>query len=90
MERVFAFLDQLILSLPVRPAHRQLLQIHLRVGKERAEAWPEMSSIQLPFLVHAAITGDEAPAPPIAAACTMAYLGADPLDSVPDDELPSS
>jgi geranylgeranyl diphosphate synthase, type I len=90
VERVFAFLDQLILGLPVRPCHRQLLQIHVRVGKERAEAWPEMSSIQLPLLVHAAITGDERPALPVAGACTLLYLGADLFDSILDHELPPS
>ena len=90
MERVFAFLDQLILALSVRPGHRQLLQIHLRVGKERAEAWPEMSSIQLPLLVHAAITGDERPALPVAGTCTLLYLGADLFDSILDHELPPS
>jgi geranylgeranyl pyrophosphate synthase len=90
VERVFAFLDQLILALSVRPGHRRLLQIHLRVGKERAEAWPEMSSIQLPLLVHAAITGDERPALPVAGACTLLYLGADLFDSILDHELPPS
>jgi geranylgeranyl pyrophosphate synthase len=90
VERVFAFLDQLILALPVRQGHRQLLQIHLRVGRERADVWPEMSSIQLPLLVHAAITGDERPALPIAGACTLLYLGADLFDSILDHELPPS
>jgi geranylgeranyl diphosphate synthase type I len=85
---VFAFLDELILALPVRQGHRQLLQIHLRVGKERAEVWPQMSSIQLPLLVHAAITGEERPAIPLAGACTLLYLGADLFDSILDDELP--
>jgi len=88
VERVFALIDELLLALPVRPAYRQLLQIHLRVGKERAEAWPEMSSIQLPLLVHAAITGDERPALPVAGACTLLYLGADLFDSILDRELP--
>ncbi|CAA9451255.1 MAG: hypothetical protein AVDCRST_MAG58-983 [uncultured Rubrobacteraceae bacterium] len=88
MERVFAFLDELILALPVRQGHRHSLQIHLRIGKERAEAWPQMSSIQLPFLVHAAITGDERPALPVAGACTLLYLGADLFDSILDHELP--
>jgi geranylgeranyl pyrophosphate synthase len=90
VERVFEFLDQLILALPVPQGHRQLLQIHLRVGQERAEAWPEMSSIQLPLLVHAAITGDERPALPVAGACTLLYLGADLFDSILDHELPPS
>jgi len=88
VERVFTFLDDLILSLPVSPGHRQLLQVHLRVGRERAEAWPQMSSIQLPLLVHAAITGDERPALPAAGACTLLYLGADLFDSILDHELP--
>jgi geranylgeranyl diphosphate synthase, type I len=88
VESVFAFLDHLISALPVRPGHRQLLQIHSKVGKERAEAWPQMSSIQLPLLVHAAVTNDESPALPVAGACTLLYLGADLFDSILDDELP--
>jgi len=88
VDSVFVSLDELILALPVRQNHRQLLQIHLRVGKERAEAWPEMSSIQMPLLVHAAITGDERPALPVAGACTLLYLGADLFDSILDRELP--
>ena len=87
---VFAFLDELILALPVPPGHRELLQIHLSVGKERAEAWPEMSSIQLPLLVHAAITGDDRPALPVAGSCTLLSLGADLFDSILDHELPPS
>jgi geranylgeranyl diphosphate synthase type I len=90
VERVFAFLDEFIRALPVRPGLRQLLQIHLTVGKERADVWPEMSSVQLPLLVHAAITGDERPALPVAGACTLLYLGADLFDSILDDELPPS
>ena len=85
---VFSFLDELILTLPVRPDHRQLLRIHLEVGKERAAVWPEMSSIQLPLLVHAAISGDEERALPVAGACTLLYLGADLFDSILDRELP--
>lgn len=88
MESVFALLDELILALPVRQGYRQLLRMHLRVGKERAETWPEMSSVQLPLLVHAAITGEERPALPLAGACTLLYLGADLFDSVVDQELP--
>jgi len=49
-----------------------------------------MSSIQLPLLVHAAITGDERPALPVAGACTLLYLGADLFDSILDHELPPS
>jgi hypothetical protein len=90
VERVFSFLGDLILALPLRPAHRQLLNIHLSVGKERADVWPEMSSVQLPLLVHAAITGDERPALPVAGACTLLYLGADLFDSILDHELPPS
>src|SRR5919107_2626521 len=88
VESVFALLDELILALPVRQGYRQLLRIHLRVGKERAETWPEMSSVQLPLLVHAAITGEEGPALPLAGACTLLYLGADLFDSIVDQELP--
>jgi geranylgeranyl diphosphate synthase, type I len=52
--------------------------------------WPQMFSIQLPLLVHAAITGDERPALPVAGACTLLYLGADLFDSILDRELPPS
>jgi geranylgeranyl diphosphate synthase, type I len=90
VERAFALLDELVVTLPVRSDHRQLLRIHLEVGKERAEVWPQMSSIQLPLLVHAAITGDGRPALPVAGACTLLYLGADLFDSILDDELPPS
>ena len=90
MESVFALIDELILALPVRQGHRQLLRIHLEIGRERAEAWPRMSSVQLPLLVHAAIAGDEKPALPVAGACTLLYLGADLFDSIVDHELPPS
>jgi geranylgeranyl pyrophosphate synthase len=87
---VFALLDELIEALPVPSSQRELLRVHLRVGKEQAEAQPEMSAFQLPLLVHAAVTGDEKPALPVAAACTLLYLGADLLDSILDHELPPS
>jgi geranylgeranyl diphosphate synthase type I len=85
---VFALLDELIEALSVPSSHRELLRVHLGVGKEEAEAWPEMSAVQLPLLVHEAITGDERPALPVAAACTLLGLGADLLDSLLDHELP--
>jgi hypothetical protein len=88
--QVFALLDKVIEALPVPSTHRELLQVQLGVGKERAEAWPEMSVIQLPLLVHTAVAGDERPALPVAAACTLLYLGADLLDSTLDHELPPS
>jgi geranylgeranyl diphosphate synthase, type I len=90
IRRVFALLDELVAALPVPPYHRELLQVHLTVARERAEGWPEMSAIQLPLLVHAAIARDERLALPVAAACTLLYLGADLFDSVHDHELPSS
>ena len=86
--RVFGFLDQVIQALPVHSSHRQLLQVYLRMDRVQAEAWPERSAIQVPFLVHEAVTGDERPALPVAAACTILYLGADLYDSILDHELP--
>jgi geranylgeranyl diphosphate synthase type I len=86
--RVFALLDELTEVLQVPPTHKELLQVHLRLGKEQARAQPEMSAIQLPLLVHKGITGDERPALPIATACTLLGLGADLLDSILDRELP--
>jgi geranylgeranyl diphosphate synthase, type I len=88
VERVFAFIDDLIEALPVPRSHRELLQVHLGVVREDAKACPEMAAVQMPFLVHAAIADDETPALPVAAACTLLYLGADLLDSMIDDELP--
>jgi geranylgeranyl diphosphate synthase type I len=88
--RVFALVDEVIEALPVHSNHRELLQIQLREGREQAEAWPEMSAIQVPLLVHAAVAGDERPALPVAAACTLLYLGADLYDSILDHELPPS
>lgn len=89
-EKVFAFLDELIGTLPVPPSHQELLRVHLGVGREQAEAYPDLPAIQLPLLVHAAITGDEEPALPVAGACTLLYLGADLFDNLIDDELPPS
>ena len=88
--RVFASIEELVTALPVPSCHRELLQVHLRVGEEQATASPAMAAVQLPLLVHAAIAGEERPALPVAAACTLLYLGADLFDSVHDQELPSS
>ena len=90
VETVFTFLEDLIETLSVPLNHRELLRIHLDVGREQAEAYPELPAIQLPLLVHAAITGDERPALPVAGACTLLYLGADLFDNLIDDELPPS
>jgi geranylgeranyl diphosphate synthase, type I len=86
--RVFALLDKVIEAVPIHPSHRELLQIHLRAGRQEAEVWPEMSAIQVPLLVHTAVAGDERPALPVAAACTFLGLGADLYDSILDHELP--
>ena len=87
-ERVFAFLNELIVALPVPSDYRELLQV--QVGQTDSWQRPETLAAQLPLLVHEAVTGDEAPALPVAAACTLLYLGADLFDSVLDDELPPS
>jgi geranylgeranyl diphosphate synthase, type I len=86
---VFALLDKVIEALPVHSYHREVLQAHLRKERELAAAQPEMSAIQMPLLVHEAITGDERAALPVAAACTFLFLGAGLYDSILDDELPS-
>jgi geranylgeranyl diphosphate synthase type I len=85
---VFALLDKVIETLPVHSCHRELLQAHLRIEREQAAAQPGMSAIQMPLLVHEAITGDEKAALPVAAACTFYFLGADLYDSILDHELP--
>lgn len=51
-------------------------------------ASPGMPAVQVPLLVHAAVTGDEEPAIPIAAACTALHLGGQLQDGILDDELP--
>jgi geranylgeranyl diphosphate synthase type I len=86
---VFAFLDELIEELSVPPSHKELLRGPLDLVREEANASPEMSTVQVPLLVHAAIAGDEKPAIPVAAACTILCLGADLLDSIIDHELPN-
>jgi geranylgeranyl diphosphate synthase type I len=88
VEQVFAFVEELIWALPVPPRHRELLQVHVDVGREQAATDPELPAIQLPLLVHAAITGDGRPALPVAGACTLLYLGADLFDNLLDHELP--
>jgi geranylgeranyl pyrophosphate synthase len=88
VEQVFAFIEELIVALHVPPSHQDLLQLHVRIGRGQAEAYPERPEVQLPLLVHAAITGDERPAIPVAGACTLLYLGADLFDNLIDHELP--
>jgi geranylgeranyl pyrophosphate synthase len=88
VEQVFAFVEELIGALPVPPRHRELLQVHVYVGREQAGTFPELPAVQLPLLVHAAITGDERPALPVAGACTLLFLGADLFDNLLDHELP--
>ena len=88
VEQVFASIEELIKALPVPSSHRELLQVHVNVGREQAQTYPELPAIQLPLLVHAAITGDQRPALPVAAACTLLYLGADLFDNLLDHELP--
>ena len=73
VEQVFAFIEELIEALPVPLRHRELLQVHLGVGREQMDIYPELPAIQLPLLVHAAITGDQRPALPLAGACTLLY-----------------
>jgi geranylgeranyl pyrophosphate synthase len=51
---------------------------------------PHLASVQLPLLVFASLAGEEEPAIPLAAACTLVYLGADLLDNVADQELSSA
>jgi len=85
--RVFAFLEELFAGLPVPPDHRELLRAHLSTKRELAMVRPEILAVQLPLLVHEAITGDDRPALPVAAACTLLYAGADLFDSMLDHEL---
>ena len=87
-ERTLAFLFELVEVLETPEAHRDLLRIHLEEGRRQTEELPQLACVQLPLLVFGALAGDEAPAVPLAAACTLVYLGADLLDNVADRELP--
>jgi geranylgeranyl diphosphate synthase, type I len=89
VEGVFAFLDDVIGDLPVPGIHKGLLQAHVREVGEGAMAAPRMTAVQVPLLVHAAVTGDEEPAIPVAAACTALHLGGQLQDGVLDEELSS-
>jgi geranylgeranyl pyrophosphate synthase len=90
VERVFASLEQLVGTLPVPPSHRELIWVHLNAGREQALASPRLPAIQLPLLVHSAITGEERPAYHLAEACTLLYFGVDLFDNLIDDELSPS
>src|SRR5215204_1930901 len=89
VEHVFASLEQLIETLPVPPTHQELIWVHLSAGREKALASPRLPAIQLPFLVHAALTSDERPAHHLAGACTLLYFGADLFDNLVDEDLSS-
>ena len=88
VEKVFAFLDDLVGALPVPGVHRGLLRAHVGTVGEGARASPGMPAVQVPLLVHAAVTGDEEPAIPVAAACTALHLGGQLQDGILDNELP--
>ena len=90
VERAFAILDDLIATLSVPAGYRGLLRAYVKAVQEEAGAFPGMSAVQIPLLVHAAITGDEGPAFPVAAACAGWSLGVDLQDSILDRELPLS
>ncbi len=45
------------------------------------------ASIHLPLLVHAAVAGDDLPAVPLAAACTLLWAGAELYDDLTDGDL---
>ncbi len=45
------------------------------------------ASIHLPLLIHAAVTGEDAPAVPLAAACTLLWAGAELYDNLTDGDL---
>jgi len=85
---VFDYLDQMVDAADAPKSWRDLLRIHLSVGRRQAEAAAVFPCADLPILVHAAITGNSAAAVPLAAACTLVYLGADLFDNLADEELP--
>lgn len=58
-----------------------------------SEKYPDVtlpsSSIHIPILVYAAITGDGRPAVPLAAVTTIAFAGIDLLDDIADNDIPA-
>jgi geranylgeranyl pyrophosphate synthase len=85
-KEVFSFLDELVDGLPVGEPNKRLLRIHLDEGRRQAEELP-LPSIEIPFLVAGCVGAERAF--PVAAACALVYLGADLLDNVADEELPT-
>lgn len=89
-ERARVVLDELadlVARLPVPETFRELLATHLGEGRAQA-AGGGLPAVELPLLVHGALSGREEPALPLAGACTLVYLGADLLDNLADRELP--
>jgi geranylgeranyl pyrophosphate synthase len=86
---VFAFLDDLIAGLDGPASYQALLRVHVGEGRAQLARYPLLPAVHVPLLVHAALTGAEAPALPVAAACTLVYLGADLFDNLADGELPA-
>jgi heptaprenyl diphosphate synthase len=67
---------------------RQAALLSRAFGGLRAQTEPDdfRFYVQLPLLLHAALTGDPSPARPLAVATTFVYLGADMLDDLADGE----
>ena len=84
---VFEFLENLLRDMDIPESLRALISLEFGQGRGENEVAP-LSPARLPLLVHAAVTGDDRPAVPLAGACALVYLGADLFDNLGDDELP--
>lgn len=89
LERV----DHLVGELAVTPEQARLLRQALVGLRQQALGDPtEQDGLRLfvhyPLLVHAAVSGDDAPALPLAAATSLLFLGIDIFDDLADSDLP--
>jgi heptaprenyl diphosphate synthase len=85
---VFESIDELLTEVSVSDAQRELLGRHVEFYGERLDQLTYFPSIHFPLLAHEAVTGGAGPAVPVAAACTLVFLGADLHDTLADDEVP--
>lgn len=93
-ERESKVLDALFLmirELAAGPAQQQLLLAVIEDLQRKRHAGhgpaATVRAMHLPLLVYAAITGDEEPAVPLGAICTLLYAGVDLFDDVIDGDL---
>lgn len=88
LQAVSALIRSVATERAASEAHARLLAKVFGEGAKRPASAPPLHPItaHLPCLIHGAITGEELPALPIAAAGTMVHIGADLLDDLMDGD----